>query len=101
MPSAKDAAEALGTISVLKMGSRPRVRRLGSREWKDAPVGTKVYGGDLVEMRKGEGSIRHPTGDFTPLRKGSLTKVETPKRKAKRKKREIVSGEAHFKTGDK
>lgn len=94
MPTGADAARALGTVHATK-GRTPRVRRAGTKEWKDAPVGTKVYGGDYIDSR-GEGSIRHVDGNFVPLRKGSLVQMEERKKKAEREKREIVSGEVDF-----
>ena len=94
MPTAADAAQALGTVHATT-GRTPRVRRAGTKAWKDAPVGTEVYGGDHIDSR-GEGSIRHADGSFVPLRKGALVQMEERKKKAERKKLEIVSGEADF-----
>jgi len=94
MPSAKDAAAAIGTISLLK-GGTPRVRRAGQRKWEKAPVGTKVYGGDSIDMGDSEGSLR-THGGHQALRKGSLHEVERPAVKGKKKNLKVESGEVSF-----
>jgi len=89
----------VGVITASK-GRSPRVRRAGSRDWEDAPAGTRVYGGDSIRSEDGESAIRYSDDSTTPIRKGSLMEIDEPKKPKKVKKPQISSGVANFSAQD-
>jgi hypothetical protein len=88
-----------GVITASK-GRPPRVRRAGSREWKEAPVGTRVYGGDSIRSEDGEAAIRYRDNTTAPIRRGSLVEIEPEKPQKVKKKRPVASGVASFSAQD-
>ena len=75
------------------------MRRAGTRDWVDAPVGTKLYGGDSIRSEDGESSIRHADGSTQPVRRDSLVEVGSQKPQ-KVKKPKVTHGTVSFSAKD-
>jgi|GEM_PF-1942733 len=95
MPSAKQAAEAIGAYRAEK--GKSRIRRYGTRKWEPATSGTKLYPGDEIDAAEGSGSISYAGGGEGKVRKGSFTRVARPLPRVEKKKgMKVESGVAHF-----